>query len=387
MCRNGSHTSTIEISRNAIAQNLECIREFLGPDVRISSVVKANAYGHGIEAFVPLVEDEGVSHFSVFSGDEARRVAAVKRADTEVMIMGWLSDTDLEWAVREGVDFFVFDLSRLEAAALAGRKYGRAARVHLEVETGMNRTGLDRSQLKGAAELLRRWKDEVRVRGVCTHYAGAESIANHVRVRRQIIRFERVCRWLEDHGVRPQIRHTACSAAAIAYPRTRMDMVRIGILQYGFWPTREIQVHYRNRRQGLALKLRRVLSWKSRIMALKRVPAGEFISYGTSTLAEEEKRVAVVPVGYSHGYSRSLSNQGRVLIHGRRAPVIGMVNMNMLLADVTGISDVCAGDEVVLIGRQGDQEISLASFAEFNDQLNYELLSRLPPDTPRLVVT
>ncbi|HDP94243.1 MAG TPA: alanine racemase [Candidatus Aminicenantes bacterium] len=386
MTAESSHTSIIEVSRAAIQQNLDCLREFLGPDIRISSVVKANAYGHGIEAFVPVAEAAGIDHFSVFSGDEARRVVAVKQPGTDVMIMGWMGANDVEWAVREGVDFFVFDLTRLEAAAAAGRKLRRSARVHLEVETGMNRTGLDRRQLKQAVELLNTWNEEVRVRGVCTHYAGAESIANHVRVQRQITRFERICHWLENHGIHPDMRHTACSAAAIAYPRTRMDMVRIGILQYGFWPTREIQVHYRNRRQGFALKLRRVLSWKSRIMVLKQVHTGEFISYGTSTFAEEDKLIAIIPVGYSHGYSRSLSNQGRVLIRERRAPVIGLVNMNMLLADVTGIPEVKAGDEVVLIGTQGDTEISLASFAEFNDQLNYELLARLPAETPRVVV-
>jgi alanine racemase len=234
--------------------------------------------------------------------------------------------------------------------------------------------------------MIRANESYFRVRGLCTHYAGAESIANHVRVQKQIKKYNRIYKWITNRGIHPELRHTACSAAAITYPRTRMDMVRIGILQYGFWPSPETFIHFVHKRMEKSEVLKRVLSWKSQVMSIKKVKPGEFVSYGTYYMAQEDKTIAIVPVGYSHGYSRSLSNQGRVLIDGHRVPVIGIVNMNMLIADVTQVPDVKKGDEVVLIGDQDGVTITLASFADFNNQLNYELLARLPLDIPRQII-
>jgi alanine racemase len=164
-----------------------------------------------------------------------------------------------------------------------------------------------------------------------------------------------------------------------------MDMARIGIMQYGFWPSRETFINYLSKKSDKSDPLKRVITWKSTIMTKHKVKAGEFVGYGNSYMAENETEVAIIPVGYAHGYSRSLSNQGRVLIHGQRMGVIGMVNMNMLIVDVTNIPDCEIGDEVVLIGKQGDLEISVSSFGELSIQLNYELLTRLPQDIPRIV--
>lgn len=163
-------------------------------------------------------------------------------------------------------------------------------------------------------------------------------------------------------------------------------MVRIGILQYGFWPSKETFIQFLSKNNLLVDPLNQILGWKSAIMSIKDVKTGEFISYGTSYLAQKDMKIAIIPVGYSHGYARNLSNQGRVLINGQRVAVIGMVNMNMLIADITSIDQVSLGDEVVLIGKQGDLSINVSSFAEFSDQLNYELLTRLPADIPRIII-
>ena len=162
-------------------------------------------------------------------------------------------------------------------------------------------------------------------------------------------------------------------------------MVRIGILQYGFWPSKETLIQFFSKKSIQTDPLTQVLSWKSSIMSLKKVKTGEFISYGTSYLAQKDIKIALIPIGYSHGYARKLSNQGRVLINGQRVAVIGMVNMNMLIIDVTTIESVKLGDEVILIGQQGDLSINVSSFSEFSDQLNYELLTRLPGGIPRVI--
>ncbi|MBZ0201339.1 MAG: alanine racemase [Ignavibacteriaceae bacterium] len=379
-------TSVIEISKSALKQNISFIKQFLYDGVKFSSVVKGNAYGHGIEIFVPLAEDVGVKHFSVFSADEALRVKNICKASTQLMIMGYIDNEELKWAIENEIEFYVFDIDRLQAALLAAKKINKKAKVHVELETGMNRTGFESLTLKNAVKIIKQNKEFISFEGVCTHYAGAESIANYVRVQSQIKKFHRQKKSIEAEGIKPKLYHTACSAASITYPKTQMDMVRIGILQYGYWPTRETFIQYIHKNSEPNEPLQRVLSWKSKVMNVKEIKTGEFIGYGTTYLAQSDKKIATVPVGYSHGFSRSLSNVGRVLIHGQRVSVIGIVNMSLMTIDVTGIDNVQKGDEVVMIGRQDDLEISVASFSELSSQVNYETLTRLPMNIPRKVV-
>lgn len=381
-------TSVIEISRSALARNLRWVRGRVGPDALLSSVVKGNAYGHGVEQFVPLAEELGVRHFAVFDAHEASRVlAALGDHASRVMVMGMIDRGDIPWAIENGVELYVFSLRRLTEVAEAAERAGAPARVHLEVETGLNRTGLFPEELDEAAETIRRSRGLVIFEGLCTHLAGAESVANHHRISRQIERFHAIRGRLGELGAVPRRRHVACSAAALAYPETVLDMVRIGIVQYGYWPSPEIRIHTLSRSgRPTDNPLRRVIRWSSRIMALKRVPTGEFVGYGTTFLTARDSLIAVVPVGYAHGYARSLSNQGRVLVRGRRVSVAGIVNMNHVLVDVTSVPGVAVGDEVVLIGSQGKSAIAVSSFGELSNQLNYELLTRLPRDIPRRVV-
>lgn len=379
-------SSILELSQAALDKNIRFLKEVFSSKVRFSSVVKGNAYGHGIEHFVPMAEKAGIDHFSVFSGDEAMRVYKSAKNDPEIMIMGWLDPGRMKWAISKGISFWIFETTWLDQAIKLASSLKIPAKIHLEIETGMNRTGLGEDQLDAVIMKILDNRDLLILEGVCTHYAGAESIANFVRVNRQISRFNKTCKKIQQLGLDPKYRHTACSAAAINYPRTRMDLVRIGIMQYGFWPSIETYIQFMHGRKDRFDPLDRVISWKSKIMSIKKVEEGEFISYGTTYLATEEKTIAIIPVGYSHGYSRMLSNQGRVLISGQRVAVIGMVNMNMLIADITALERVKVGDEVVIIGKQDNLEISVASFSEISNQVNYELLVRLPESIRRKTV-
>jgi alanine racemase len=250
----------------------------------------------------------------------------------------------------------------------------------------MNRTGLEAEELKKIRKLILSKPELVELKGLCTHYAGAENIGNYFRIKKQIANFNKVSKWFDKNDLHPAKRHTACSAAIVNYPSTIMDMVRVGIMQYEFWPSKETLIRYLGDQDYRENPLKRLISWKSKVMSVKEVKVGEFIGYGTTYLAEKNMKIATVPVGYSDGYSRSLSNTGRVLINGRRAGVVGIVNMNMIVADVTHCPETKKGDEVVLIGDQGEQSISVASFSELSSQLNYELLTRLPGDIPRRII-
>jgi len=394
------HSSQIELSESALRRNIRFLCGVIGEQTRFVSVIKGNAYGHGIRTFVPLAERCGVRHFAVSSADEALLAWESRTTDSDIMIMGDIDAEALEWAVGSGISFYVFGTDRLTAAVAAAGNVGVPARIHLELETGLNRTGLGDQDLAAALDIVQRNPQRVSVEGVCTHYAGAESVGNYLRLQTQYQRFNALCNVIRERGVQPRLRHTACSAAAITYPETTMDMVRIGIAHYGFWPSRETQMHYTMNalkanqpvesgdgpQRRLADPLRRVIRWTSQIMEIKRVGPGDFVGYGTSYLTTRPQKVAAIPVGYFHGFARTLSNLGHVLVRGRRAPVVGIVNMNMTMIDITDIPGVENGDEVVLIGKQRKGVITVSSFSDMTRFLNYEVLVRLPSEIPRVVV-
>lgn len=380
------NNSYLELDPKAYKTNIDFLRKHFHKGVLFSSVVKGNAYGHSIENFVEIALGENVKHFSVFDSQEARRVKGVVGDKATVMIMGWLSnEEDLNWIIENDIEFFVFEKQRLITAVNCAKKLGKKAIVHLEVETGMNRTGFNSSELKWVQDYLIKHADFINFKGLCTHFAGAESIANYFRIKKQITRYDEIYKQFCEKELKPKQRHAACSAAAMMYPETQMDMVRIGIMQYGFWPSPEVLVNFYNAKRKNDNPLKRIISWKTQVMSVKKVKRGEFVGYGTSFMADANMKIACVPVGYAHGYGRSLSNVGRVLINGERCVVIGSINMNMMVVDVTLLEHIKRGDEVVLIGDQADKQLSVSSFSDYSNLLNYELLTRLSADIPRII--
>jgi alanine racemase len=302
------------------------------------------------------------------------------------MIMGWICDDNMEEAISKGLEFFVFNLDRLNVALEASKKLNIKAKIHLEAETGMNRSGLDVRELREAISIILENEEFFEIAGFCTHLAGPESISNHSRIQKQLSKYQKMLAILTDNNIKPKYRHAANSAAAFTYPKSRMDLVRVGIMQYGFWSSAETFISYLSNKRSKINPLQRILGWQSRIMAVKAVKVGEFVGYGISYLAQTETLTALIPIGYSGGYSRSLSNKGRVLIGGMRCSVIGVVNMNMIMADVSNVPNVEVGDEVVIIGKQGDLEIKVSAFSDISDQLNYEVLAHLSERINRRVI-
>ena len=232
-------TSTLEISAKAYRQNIRYIRSEIGPTPTISAVVKGNAYGHGIAQMVEIAEKAGIRHFSTFSSDEAWEVYKESKKGSEIMILGMLHLEEMEELIRKGISFYVFDFERLQKAIAISTKIGIPAKIHVEVETGFHRTGFDWNHREKLAEMLLENKNNIAIEGLCTHYAGAESVSNFVRVKNQITQYHEFKDFFNSKGVNFKIYHTACSAATLIFPETIMDMVRIGIAGYGFWPTKE----------------------------------------------------------------------------------------------------------------------------------------------------
>ncbi|SDC71227.1 alanine racemase [Algoriphagus faecimaris] len=381
-------TSFLEISAKAYRQNIRYIRSEIGPKPTISAVVKGNAYGHGIAEMVHIAEGAGVRHFSTFSSDEAWLVKKHSNKNAEIMILGMLYHEELEALIQSEISFYVFDFERLEKTVEVSKKIGKAAKIHIELETGFHRTGFEWEDRERLVEMLQAAKDHVILEGLCTHYAGAESVSNFVRVKNQISAYYDFKNYLSEHYLFFNRYHTACSAATLIFPETIMDMVRIGIAGYGFWPTKETYfAKLKDLENANKNPLKRLITWKSTVMSLKKVAMGQFIGYGNSYMALQDMRLAIVPVGYGHGYSRLLSNSGQVLIGGQFCQVVGTVTMNAIAVDISKVKGVKAGDEVVMIGKQGKKEITVASFSESTQQVNYEMLTRLPKDIPRKIIS
>lgn len=380
------NTSYIEINKKNLLNNIKYIKSIIGEDVNLAPVIKGNAYGHGINQIIEILNDcPDVNTVCVYSADEALRVVKKNHDSLNVIIMGWLEDSEIEWAINNSIQYYIFNFERLEKTIETVKHTGQKARIHIEIETGMNRTGFNKTELKKLIEILKNNDDKIIFEGLCTHYAGAESAANYHRIVKQFKLFQNFRDKVINSNIIPRYYHSSSSAATISYPKMRMDLVRVGILTYGYWPSSETYIYHTIKNKLFEDPLKRIISWKTKIMSIKNVKKGQFVGYGNHFFAERDTVIAVIPVGYSHGFSRSLSNTGRVLVHGRRASVIGIVNMNLSIIDITDISVVRIGDEVVLIGDQNDNSISVSSFTQMSDQLNYELLTRLPNDIPRTI--
>ncbi|MEA1876348.1 MAG: alanine racemase [Bacteroidota bacterium] len=376
-------TSKITIKLNDIKHNVNFLKSLIGDSVRLSAVIKGNAYGHGTSNMVRAFELAGINHFSVYSSPEARVAFDTQSSDPTIVIMGFICENDYKWVIKNNIEFYVSNLDVLEKAVQYSKETGNKALLHLDIETGMNRTGIANKDFKNAVSIINSNLDYLEIIGITSHFAGAESIANHTRIKKQFSVYKKRVKYFENNNIVPKIKHIASSAATINYPDTRLDLVRIGILLYGYWPTRETFINYIHRRKEKSDPLNRSLRWCSSVIAIKNIDIGDFIGYGMSFQAQHKMKIIIVPVGYSDGYSRSLSNNGHVLVKGMKIIIVGSVNMNMIICDITNIENVRIGDEVVLIGNQGESEISFSSFANMNNLLNYEILARLPQNIDR----
>ena len=373
----------VELDAAALRWNLGQFRPRLEPEARLGAVVKANAYGHGMVQVAEIALASGADWLCVNNVGEA---VELRRAghDAPILVMGYIPLDALGEVVEHGLRPVVYNRETLERLAeLTGGRNANVA-IHLKVETGTHRQGIAEADVPELAGLVRR-SEGLTLEGVTTHFANIEDSTDHAFAECQIAAFSRIEAGLRAAGIEVPMRHTACSAATLLFTRTHMDLVRIGISLYGLWPSRETYVSCLDRGRP-ALDLRPVMTWKTRVAQVKTVPEGGYVGYGCTYRATRESRIAVLPVGYFEGYGRSLSGVGHVLIRGRRAPVRGRVCMNMCMVDVTDIPGAALEDEVVLLGRQGDERVSAEQIAAWCATISYEVVSRVHPGLPRVVV-
>ncbi|MDA8020057.1 MAG: alanine racemase [Thermoanaerobaculia bacterium] len=383
--------SWIEISDSAYATNLDFFRGLVGDTVELSAVVKSNAYGHGLREIADLAIRHGADSFCVHGLEEALELREAG-FEQDILVMGHVPLARVVAAVDHDLRVVLYSLESARRLAEVATE-DRPARVHLKIETGTHRQGVDGDELGMILEYLKS-ASTVRVEGVYTHFANIEDTTDHRYARTQVARFRKALQQIEEAGFRPDKRHAACSAAVALFPETHLEMVRLGISQYGIWSSKETRVSFHNLHPIAGPEtaaqadgpLRPVMTWKARISQVKWIPADAFVGYGCTHQTTRRTRLAVLPTGYADGYDRKLSNTGHVLVHGRRAPVLGRICMNLTMIDVTDIPDVRVEDEVVLLGRQGEKEITAEQMASVVGTIPYEIVARIAPHIPRIVV-
>jgi len=379
----GKPLQTIEISRQALAHNIREFRRIIGPRRKFLAVVKANAYGHGLSAVAGLALEHGVDWLGVNSVEEG---AALREAGfrSPVLVLGYTPFDALEEAVSRELRLIVYNRETVERLARAARRLGKKAVVHLKVETGTRRQGVEVRDVGPFAQSIRRHPELV-LEGISSHFANIEDTTKHDYPRRQLEAYEAACRTLRSSGVRVPVKHMSCTASTILFPETEFSMARVGIGLYGYWPSKETYVSCLQKKRR-PLSLRPVLSWRARIAQVKRVPPDSCVGYGCTYKTTRPTVLAVIPVGYFDGYDRGLSNAGHVLVRGRRAPVRGRVAMDFFMADVTDIPGVRLEDEATLLGADGQERITADDLAGLAGTISYEVLARLNPLIPRIVV-
>ncbi|MDO8730652.1 MAG: alanine racemase [Candidatus Omnitrophota bacterium] len=359
----------IEVDLQVIQQNFRQIRRFVSPHVKVLTVVKANAYGHGLLPVARALMEAGTDHLAVANVVEA---VALRRAgvSAKLLVLGQLLPEEAPLVVRHGLIQAIGDFGAAKALSREALLQEKLVSIHLKVDTGMGRYGVWHEE---AVSLFRRLVELPGLvhEGIFTHLSSAGQ--NAPATEEQLEGFSQLIQRLEKARLPVGIRHAANSVGMLRFPLSHWDLVRTGLLVYGVSPVKDSQ----------PIEIHPALSLKSRVRFLKTLQPGQAVSYGGTWKAEKRSLIATVPVGYAHGYTRALSNKAQLLVRGRRAPVVGRVTMEDLMCDVTDIPGAQIGDEVVLIGRQGGEQVTAEELARHARTIPYEILVGLSPSIPR----
>ena len=363
----------VEVDLDRFAFNLRSVRERIGQSRGILLVVKADAYGHGAVDIAAAAEGEGVALLGVATLHEGIQLRQAG-VSLPIVVLSPLLSTEIDEAVAHELDPTVHDLEFAAALSRASEEAARPLRCHVEIDTGMGRTGVREEDAEPFLQRLSAMPG-LRLASLFTHFPDADG-QDLGFSQEQVERFHALIARLEAHGIRAPRIHAANSAGLVNLPMSRFDWVRIGLIAYGQKPPR----------CDIAIELKPVMAFKSRLVQVRELPAGATISYGRSFVTRRPTRTGVVAVGYGHGYSWLLSNRGHMLVGGRRVPILGRVTMDLTMVDLTDAPSAAVGDEVVLFGDQGRETLSLEEVARGSETLPYEIMCTIGKRVTRIYV-
>ena len=370
-----SRPTVAEIDLEALRFNLKQLQRLTGDQTEILAVVKANAYGHGAPEVARELESAGARVFGVATTEEGIELR-LGGVTSPILVLAGTYPQEFERLAANRLTPVIYDLEIARSYQARAEKERRRLSVHLKIDTGMSRLGIPWRQCGEALEVLGSLK-KLQVEGLMSHFSAAEKEGAEDRAftEEQLARFTRCLDLARKKGMNPRYLHLANSAAAALRESARFNLVRSGLMLYGYHPSPALR--------GL-VPLMPVLRWKTGILSLKKVPKGDPVSYGRTFHCAEESLIAVLPVGYADGYSRRLSNRGEVLVRGRRAKIAGIVCMDLTMVDVSEVPGVKVGDEVVLLGKQEEDEISAVEMAGWVESIPYEVLCGIGKRVPRV---
>ncbi|MDD3088735.1 MAG: alanine racemase [Candidatus Omnitrophica bacterium] len=360
-----------EIDLGAVRHNLDRIRKMLHDDVKIMAVVKANAYGHGICQVGRVLSIDGVDYMGVASLDEAVRLRE-DEISTPILVLGSVLPSEAKAAIERDITLTLCNYELLEAMCSAARKCRKRAKAHVKIDTGMGRIGVWHEEAAAFIRHVSGFK-EIEIEGIYTHFSSAGR--DNEMTEAQITALEKVIDSIKETGIDPLYKHSANSIALVDREKAHLNLVRPGILLYGIYPKPDFRKIF---------DLRPVMSLKTRIVFIKDTPPGRAISYGRTYITQQPTRIATIPIGYADGYGRILSNKAEALVRGRYVKVVGRVTMDQTLLDVGHVEGVKVGDEVVLIGKQGEVEIPVERVAKLSGTIPYEIVVGIMDRVPRV---
>ncbi|MEE8391551.1 MAG: alanine racemase, partial [Anaerolineae bacterium] len=363
----------VEVDLEAVAYNVQQIKEIIGPQVNILAVLKADAYGHGAITVARTAINNGVAYCGVASVSEAIKLRQ-GGINAPILVLGYTPAWLAREAILRNITLTLYDTDITRALSRAAGDLRRTACVHIKVDTGMGRLGLVPEQVVPFVKEIRDLPD-LDLAGIFTHFSIADDV-NLEYTRWQLTRFQKVLDDLAEIGVTFRTVHCANSAAILRLPQAHFNTVRLGLAMYGLQPSSHV---------SLPVGFRPALTWKTTIAQVKNMSPGSYVSYGNTYQTTQEETIAVIPVGYADGFRRAPTRWRAVLVRGQRAPIVGQVCMDQTMIDVSHIPNVRVGDQVVLIGRQGEDEITAEEVAGWLDTINYEVISEILARVPRMV--
>lgn len=377
----------VEIKKSAIKHNLKQFQKIIKGKAKLMAVVKSNAYGHGLAGTAGLAAKSGADWLAVVNFAEALSLRRAKIKKPVFILSFWEQNSQIKQGIKQNIDFPVYTPEQARFLSKTAQQVGKKANIHVKIDTGTSRIGLLPEQAVAFIKKINRLPG-LNLRGIFTHYADSES-KNQSYTNQQTARLRKVLDDLKKTGLRVPFVHAGCSASTVNNPDSFFNLVRIGIGLYGLWPSKETEESAKKKK--LKISLKPALTWKTRIIQIKRVPGNTNVGYDRTFKTKKETKLAILPVGYWDGYSRLLSNpsldgvgRGEVLIRGRRCPVLGRICMNLTIIDVSKLNKVKIGDEAVLIGRQGKEQITAEETAQKAGTINYEFVARINPLIPRI---
>lgn len=370
----GSYRNTwAEVSLDAISHNVRAFKKYIGnKQTKLMAVVKADGYGHGSIEVAKAAIEAGADYLAVALLDEA---LLLRQAGIHfpLLVLGYTGADGAEAAVEHDIALTVFTKSELKKVEQVAKQKKKQARIHLKIETGMNRIGLGNS-----AEVLDMVKaispDYVKIEGAFTHFADADN-TDVSYTRKQFKRFREIIQELEAKGISIPIKHCCNTAGTIQFPEMHLDMVRVGIGLYGLYPSE----HLRKK-----ITLLQAMSLKTKPVLIKTVEAGEPISYGCTFTPKEKSMIATIPIGYADGFSRLLSNRGEVIAGGKRAPIVGRICMDQSMIDITHIQDIDVTDTITIFGEPSEGYIYMGELADLIGTIHYEMACLIGKRVPRV---